>query len=162
MQDGKIVPVEGFVIRGLKKKPTIILDEEQEEVEIIEPFFWKVKFDQPYLMYREWRELTRKILLRYPEPSGIKVEKLKTPLSRLYTDWVEKQVHGDITKFKNWKNGRDIIKIRDEFLVWKETAEGKDSARRLGIEVEHKLEDGVVRVFEKTLIVPIAIPGSGQ
>ena len=42
--DGSITPVEGFVVRGVKKGGAPG-----------EPFFWKVKYDDPYLMYREWR-----------------------------------------------------------------------------------------------------------
>ena len=126
----------------------------------VEPFFWKVKFDEPYLMYREWRELTRKILAKYPGPSQINANKIKNPLSRLYVFWVEREIYERNEKFANWAKGRDIIKIREEFLVWKESSEGRAKSLELGLQV---LEvDGEERIWERTLIVPVAIPGSGE
>src|SRR6185369_15620073 len=42
-------PIEGFVVRTKSK------NKEKD-------FFFKVKYDDPYLMYREWREITKKLL----------------------------------------------------------------------------------------------------
>jgi tRNA ligase len=57
------VPIEGFVVR------TRLPDSVQHKQGITAPpyqprqtWFYKVKFDEPYLMYRDWRELTRKML----------------------------------------------------------------------------------------------------
>ena len=160
---GKIVPVEGFVVRGVKRKGMDLLGQATPALvdsAELEPFFWKVKFDEPYLMYREWRELTRKILAKFPEPSQINSRKIKNPLSRLYVFWVEREIYERNDKFANWAKGRDIIKIREEFLEWKDSSEGRAKSLELGLEV---LEvEGEERVWERTLIVPVAIPGSGS
>lgn len=46
--------VEGFVIRCKRT----VKEESEEAVD----FFWKFKFEEPYLMYREWREIVKAYL----------------------------------------------------------------------------------------------------
>ena len=60
--------VEGFVVRAALKAGS--LDKQPHPNDLTEGnwkderrvFMWKIKFDQPYLMWREWREITKKIL----------------------------------------------------------------------------------------------------
>jgi tRNA ligase len=52
-------PIEGFVVRtSLKRK----LEGKPKDCPPYPPgssFFFKVKFDEPYMMYRDWREMTK-------------------------------------------------------------------------------------------------------
>lgn len=60
--------VEGFVVRAALKSGS--LDKQPHPNDLTEDnwsdprrvFMWKIKFDQPYLMWREWREVTKRIL----------------------------------------------------------------------------------------------------
>ncbi|SOV07220.1 related to TRL1 - tRNA ligase [Ustilago sp. UG-2017a] len=64
-------PIEGFVIRthmpGAEDMERIKEEEGRDKVvrppyEPGQAWFYKVKFDEPYLMYRDWRELARKMV----------------------------------------------------------------------------------------------------
>jgi len=153
---GKFTPVEGFVVRGKKKGGSSG-----------EAFFWKVKYDQPYLMYREWRELTRKCLLAYNSNNegglkSIDPKKVKNLDTRLYLWWVKREIERDVGQFDSWKFGRGIIKTRQDFLEWEKTIEGRNARRELGQVVELDQREKETRNFDKTLIVPIAIQGCGK
>lgn len=158
-QDGSITPVEGFVVRGRKRRTTQFVDPEAEEGDI-EPFFWKVKFIEPYLTYRSWREITKSLLLNAastkPKPFAEKRFNDK-PLTALYAWWVNREIKERVHKFSQFSAGRGIISIRDEFIKWSDTAEGRDRKRELGM----KFVD-LDRVFDRTLIVPVAVPGCGE
>lgn len=163
-EQGQVIPVEGFVIRGIKipglnllaqPLPSTSSSSKQE----LEPFFWKVKFDEPYLMYRSWREYTRKILAVQPETSPININKIQHPLTKLYIFWIEREIRERLYKFSQWNRGRDIIKIRQEFLDWTETEEGREKALQVGAREEVRSER---TDWERTLIVPVAIPGAGK
>lgn len=124
-----------------------------------EPFFWKVKYDEPYLMYREWRELTRKLLASYPE-TEVRPGKLRNEESRLYLWWVEREIRKDVGRFESWKVGKGIIRTREEFLEWAKGDEARGVRRQLG--QEEKEEDRVARTFDRTLVVPVAVQGCGE
>ncbi|GAC98967.1 hypothetical protein PHSY_006564 [Pseudozyma hubeiensis SY62] len=62
-------PIEGFVIRthmpGKERMDELSRREDKAVSPPYEPgqaWFYKVKFDEPYLMYRDWRELARKMV----------------------------------------------------------------------------------------------------
>ncbi|KAJ9479855.1 tRNA ligase [Pseudozyma hubeiensis] len=62
-------PIEGFVIRthmpGKERMDELRRSEDKVVSPPYEPgqaWFYKVKFDEPYLMYRDWRELARKMV----------------------------------------------------------------------------------------------------
>ncbi len=53
-------------------------------------FFSKVKFDEPYMMYRDWREVT-KMLLNKKAPKTLPRGKMKRPETKLYSSgWFRK------------------------------------------------------------------------
>ncbi|KAI0311399.1 RNA ligase-domain-containing protein [Amylostereum chailletii] len=120
-------------------------------------FFFKVKFDEPYMMYRDWRELTKMLLSAKPDPThaALPKNKLRRPETRAYVDWVREEIARNRGAFEGYTKGRGIIRTRERFLEWLETGEGK--ARK---EVKDEGEDG--GVFGKTVIVPVAIPGVGK
>lgn len=127
-------------------------------------FFFKVKFDEPYMMYRDWRELTKSLLTVKPgsEPriSKAKLNRLET---RLYRKWVEDEIKHNRKAFDGYINNKGIIATRERFLKWCREEEGKS---KLESEMEKKLslagETDVKKPhFGTTVIVPIGIPGCG-
>lgn len=148
--DGKVTPVEGFVVRGHRRGGAPG-----------EAFFWKVKYDEPYLMYREWRELTRKLLAAYPNVETVSPAKVRNEDSRLYLRWVAREIKRDVDRFESWKHGKGIIKTREEFLQWAKTPEANVARRELGVKVAVSEEERKNRKFDKTIIVPVAIQGCG-
>lgn len=63
--------IEGFVVRTHmpSRETTSVEEDAKAGKKAVKPpysegqaWFYKIKFDEPYLMYREWRELTRKML----------------------------------------------------------------------------------------------------
>ncbi len=62
-------PIEGFVIRTHMPDAKQMEKLKKDKAEVVSPpyapgqaWFYKVKFDEPYLMYRDWRELARKMV----------------------------------------------------------------------------------------------------
>ena len=147
--DGKITPVEGFVVRGHRRGG-----------QAGEAFFWKVKYDEPYLMYREWREITRRLLSAYPDLDSA-TPKLRNEESRLYLWWVSREIKRDHAKFDPWKHGKGIIATREEFLTWSKTPEADEARRELGQKVEMDETERKNRRFDRTILVPVAVQGCG-
>ena len=58
--------IEGFVVRThLVDYPSWLVDYPSWDATPYKPgstHFFKVKFDEPYMMYRDWREITKKLL----------------------------------------------------------------------------------------------------
>ncbi|KAF6753914.1 RNA ligase-domain-containing protein [Ephemerocybe angulata] len=88
--------VEGFVVRThvstppteTKKNKTVSRD--QSPYTYGSDFFFKIKFDEPYMMYRDWREVT-KTLLSVRDKQGVSKMGLSVlPKSRTeeYVGWV--------------------------------------------------------------------------
>ena len=128
-------------------------------------FFFKVKFGEPYMMYRDWRELTKSILTaKAGTPPRISKAKLARPETRLFKQWVEGEIKSNRKAFDGYTHGKGIIATRESFLRWCEEA-GKD---KLAQELEKpgmvEQSDGEKQrnQFGKTVIVPVAIPGCGS
>ncbi|KAL3894572.1 MAG: hypothetical protein SGCHY_005197, partial [Lobulomycetales sp.] len=93
------LPIEGWVVRT-----TTTTDS---------PHFFKIKYDEPYLMYREWREITKR-LLKTGSPGRIRY-----PRSHAYADYVRSimasgDVHGQLTQIPL---NRGIHRLRRAFLT---------------------------------------------
>ncbi|TPX36659.1 hypothetical protein SmJEL517_g01344 [Synchytrium microbalum] len=96
--DGRAI--EGFVVRShLKLNPT-------------RAHFFKVKYDEPYLMFREWREGTKSILR---EKGNHFVPKYT--LSKQYFAWVERKRRQDPGMFAGYTDNKGIINVRNAFLT---------------------------------------------
>ncbi|KNZ51113.1 hypothetical protein VP01_408g2 [Puccinia sorghi] len=185
--------VEGVVVRGTPRDGPTIIDPELPTASI----FWKVKFEEPYLTYREWRELTRKMLhemtLNGPafkkHPSGsnekktvldlsaseelakvlkVNVKKIHKPETRLYVHWVIQELLNRPQTFELWQKNRGIVATRDAFFAWRKSPQGDKLFQQLGASASNpprasgspqKEEDQHV---DKTLLVPIGIPGCGK
>ncbi|KAI6025548.1 RNA ligase-domain-containing protein [Pisolithus marmoratus] len=153
-------PLEGFVVRTqiTNPKPGSTARDHRPPYPTGSSFFFKVKFDEPYMMYRDWREVT-KILLSAKGPLSevnIPTSKLKRPETRLYVKWVKEEIKKNRAAFSEFNKGKGIISTRERFLDWmRSKQEAKD------------LEDSKDRAPQasklgKTIIVPVAIPGCGK
>lgn len=151
--------LEGFVVRTQVTDPPI---DRKHSVSLppYEPgssFFFKVKFDEPYMMYRDWREVT-KILLSTKGPlsdARLPKAKLKQPETKLYVKWIKGEIGRDRGQFESFCKGKGIIATRERFLKWMETNEAKEAAT----DEDTSAPD---ITFSKTIILPIAIPGVGE
>ena len=97
------------------------------------PFFFKVKFDEPYLLYRQWREVTRVLIkLLDKDLTQDKVDevwkkakkKVTRPEVGVYADWVAKELESNPKLFDDYDRG--IVKVREAFLLW---AQGEGEAQ---------------------------------
>jgi tRNA ligase len=126
-------------------------------------FFFKVKFDEPYLMYRDWREVTKSLLTMQAKssnmnPNNLPKSKMRRPETKVYVDWAIKEIKRNPKAFAHYQNNKGIIKTREMFLEWLASNEGKQTVTEPKIEEE---KPKIQPLFTKTIIVPIAIPGSG-
>jgi len=151
--------LEGFVVRTQVTEPPAD-GGRSVSLSPYEPgssFFFKVKFDEPYMMYRDWREVT-KILLSTKGPlsdARLPKAKLKRPETMLYVKWVKGEIGLDRRQFENFSKGKGIIATRERFLKWMETREAKEAV----VDEDASIPN---LTFSKTIILPIAIPGIGE
>ncbi|KAF8320353.1 hypothetical protein DL93DRAFT_2073938 [Clavulina sp. PMI_390] len=139
-------------------------------------YFFKIKFDEPYLMYRAWREITKVILTaksKKPPVSGsdisIPKSRVARPESRLYRNWVEKEIDARPEDFAEYAKGKGIIETRERFLKWLESEEGQTRLEKVKAGEEEEVEPAKNDVVQpevkgkgKLVIVPIAVPGCGK
>lgn len=154
--------VEGFVVRTtIGSRPT----DAQNDTPPYAPgtsFFFKVKFDEPYMMYRDWRELT-KALLSAKQRGNIKDAKIsKGRLRRketvIYKQWVENEILQNPKAFDSYSKNRGIIAVRDQFIRWLESPEGGRAKESVQVPDPTKTS---TKLDEKVVLVPIAVPGCG-
>ncbi|KAI1351547.1 RNA ligase-domain-containing protein [Xylaria sp. FL0043] len=135
--------VEGFVIRC--KMST---DAERTQYN---DWFFKYKFEEPYLLYRQWRECTKLIIAgkppKYKKHAKITEEYLLYARHRLAKD-------PELSKLYNQNHG--IISLRDEFLAHK-NLKGSDAAN-----LENIVGNGTESVSGDVVLVPIATIGCGK
>ncbi|SPO04130.1 related to tRNA ligase [Cephalotrichum gorgonifer] len=136
--------VEGFVIRcTMSHNPDSVPYRD---------WFFKYKFEEPYLMYRQWRECT-KALISGKTP---KYKKHKN-ITEEYLLYARKRLHADPQLAKGYVHNHGIIGLRDDFLAYKHL-NGSDAAN-----IEN-LEGGEARteVDGDVVLVPIATIGCGK
>lgn len=127
-------------------------------------FFFKVKFDEPYMMYRDWREVTKALLSKGAKVSSVPKSKLRREETKVYVQWVIKEINKDRAQFSAYGKGKGIIATRERFLKWFESEDGQK--RVLDVKASSG-ESGIGKRVEekeyaKTIIVPVAIPGVGK
>ncbi|KAJ3034646.1 hypothetical protein HDV00_004828 [Rhizophlyctis rosea] len=92
--------VEGFVVRCHdQNRPSDI-------------HFFKVKYDEPYLMFREWREVTNRLLSQ----KGMGNFKPRFELTRQYVDWARQKMKSNPELFAQCGQQKGIIHARKLFL----------------------------------------------
>ena len=75
-------------------------------------WFFKYKFEEPYLMYRQWRECTKAVIAGKP----VKIKKHKK-ITEEYIEFARKQLHGHPEIAKAYQANHGIIKMREDFLA---------------------------------------------
>ena len=173
-------PIEGFVVRSTvadtasgsssssssKPKPGAGEGQGEPPYPPGSPFFFKIKFDEPYMMYRQWREITKTLLpLRKPKCAGRKNRNaepwtklgssLRRPESRVYAEWVGRKMIDEPEFFDGFQTG--IVKVREAFLRWTEGV-GEQEWRK----ARESSDTPKPWSEKKFLIAPIAIPGMGK
>lgn len=134
---------EGFVVRcklrGKHSQPAV-------------DWFFKYKFEEPYLMYRQWREVTKAVIAGKPP----KFKKHKQ-ITEQYLLYARRQLAKDSTIGKLYNQNHGIIKMRDGFLA-EIGQRGSDIIAR-----EKEEEDGDGGDSPSNIVlVPIATIGCGK
>jgi len=143
--------VEGFVIR-CRMSPN-------PDTTPFHDWFFKFKFEEPYLMYRQWRECTKAMIAgkapRFKKHKQITEE---------YLMYAKRRLVADPALGKRYMNNHGIIQLRDDFLAYK-NLKGADAANmEAGLEVEGGESSGLVspEVTGNVILVPIATIGCGK
>ena len=152
-------PLEGFVVRTriVDPKSDSTSRDKRPPYPIGSSFFFKVKFDEPYMMYRDWREITKSLLSTKGslDEATIPKSKMKRPETQVYVGWIKNEIKTNRSAFRDYTQGKGIIATRERFLRWLDTERGKAELSDL-----HRSEP-TVKTFGKTIIVPVAVPGCG-
>ena len=103
--------------------------------------FVKFKYDKPYLVWREWREITKK----YLKDGTFSNFKWRYPETEQYSEWVKKEIITNRHIFDGYLQNKGIVKIREMYLdegqLFKHTQDITE---------------------EKILIIPVGAPGVGK
>ncbi|KAI1205219.1 tRNA ligase [Annulohypoxylon truncatum] len=136
--------VEGFVVRC--KMSTNPGQEPYND------WFFKYKFEEPYLLYRQWRECTKALIAGKPPKF-----KKHVKITEEYLSYARKRLSGDSNLGKEYNKNHGIIALRDDFLAYKHM-KGSDAAN-----IENEFgnnESG--SVSRDIVLVPIATIGCGK
>ena len=135
---------EGFVIRCRRK--------ENGATGNYQDWFFKLKFEEPYLMYRQWRECTKAIIRGKP-PKYKKHKKV----TEQYLLYARRQLAKDPSLAEAYNMNHGIIAMRDGFLkesglrghdiIWQEEEDGDGNS------------DAVTR---NVVLLPVASIGCGK
>jgi tRNA ligase len=156
--------IEGFVVRTHVVEPP--QGESNRSASPYAPgstFFFKVKFDEPYMMYRDWREITKKLLSAKGSLDDVKLpqNKMKRLETKTYVKWVKEEIKRNRSAFSEYTKGKGIISTREKFLQWMTSEEGKKGLKLNEAAAEVLGSKSPEKEFGKTIIVPVAIPGCG-
>lgn len=115
-------------------------------------WFFKYKFEEPYLMYRQWRECTKALISGKPPRFRKHVK-----ITEEYLLFARKCLAGDPKLGKEYAHNHGIIKLRNDFL--KEiNLKGSDIIRQ-----EYSQQGGAPEdVNNNVILVPIATIGCGK
>lgn len=119
--------IEGFVVRSTvhPSPPTSAPADARPPYRPGAPFFFKVKFDEPYLLYRQWREITRvliKLLDKTMDENSIAEawkkakKKVTRPEVGVYADWAGRELESNPGLFEDYDRG--VVRVREAFLAW--------------------------------------------
>lgn len=135
--------VEGFVIRCQAR---------DDGTDIYRDWFFKYKFEEPYLMYRQWRECTKALIAGKPPKY-----KKHVKITEEYLLYARKRLSVDAGLGKDYSQNHGIIGLRDDFLKEK-NLKGSDIIRQ-----QYALEGPSPQDTDKDIIlVPVATIGCGK
>ncbi|CZR62060.1 related to tRNA ligase [Phialocephala subalpina] len=135
--------VEGFVIRCKSR---------ENAHSAYADWFFKYKFEEPYLMYRQWRECTKALIAGRPPRF-----KKHVKITEEYLLYARKQLADNPRLGKAYANNHGIIKLRDDFL-WEKNLKGSDIIREEYAAIGGAPQD----VTKNIILVPIATLGCGK
>jgi tRNA ligase len=133
---------EGFVIRCQARETQ---DSPWED------WFFKYKFEEPYLMYRQWRECTKAIIAGHPPK--IRKQKKRTEEYLLYA---RQQLAKNPNLGRQYNQNHGIIKLREDFLREK----GLTGADIIREDVGDR--EGETTITQNVVLAPIATIGCGK
>lgn len=135
---------EGFVVRCKRRSrdPAHATD-----------WFFKYKFEEPYLMYRQWREATKAVIAG----KAPKIKKHKK-ITEEYLLYARRQLAKNPALAKAYNQNHGIIKMRDGFLAEK-GQKGSELIAQERANPDGTKEDGPV---SNIVLVPIATLGCGK
>lgn len=136
---------EGFVVR-CKRRTDIASAKAGEN------WFFKYKFEEPYLMYRQWRECTKAVIAdKHP-----KIRKHQK-ITEEYLQFARRQFVENPHLAEEYKMNHGIIALRDKFLA----SRGLNGAEIIALEASETRATG--KETEKyVVLVPIATLGCGK
>ncbi|KAG0229577.1 hypothetical protein BGW42_001456 [Actinomortierella wolfii] len=175
-------PIEGFVVRC--KVPAQEGDQaDNQATAAVRDHFFKIKYDEPYLMYREWREITKHLWSRRHREErkakskgqgAVKAEttpteldnwvRTKYPLTKHYVAFVMRLMSEKPELFAGYNKNQGIIAIRDMFLQhWEALPQAeRDTLQGPTTSAPSSAANDAQDQFDRTLIVPIATIGCGK
>ncbi len=134
--------VEGFVIRCKSK----------QHCNDYEDWFFKYKFEEPYLLYRQWRECTKALINGKPPRY-----KKHAKITEEYLLYARRILASNKHLAKEYNENHGIIELRDAFLTEK-NLKGSDIIR-----MEYAATGGPpADVSRDVILVPIATIGCGK
>ncbi|EAU83033.1 RNA ligase [Coprinopsis cinerea okayama7 len=159
--------VEGFVVRTTTSSSSPPAGSKKTSpYEPNSSFFFKIKFDEPYMMYRDWREVTKALLSMRAKhgEQGMKASalpkgKMRREETRRFVEWVIKDIQRNPGEYEGYMRNKGIIRSRERYLRWVEEG-GVGEIQTVG--GLGKEEGGDGKEWGKTVIVPVAIPGCGK
>lgn len=115
-------------------------------------WFFKYKFEEPYLMYRQWRECTKAVIAgREPK------YKQHKKITEEYLVFARRQLHANSRLAGAYTHNHGIIKMRDDFLAFR-GVKGSDIIRQEALEGEVSSE----AITKDVILVPVATIGCGK
>ncbi|KAI5819806.1 RNA ligase-domain-containing protein [Pyronema omphalodes] len=133
--------VEGFVIRCKARDTPDSTDWHD--------WFFKYKFEEPYLMYRQWREVTKAMLLGKQPTFKKQIE-----VTKEYLKFAEEYFKKNPDAKDEYLNNKGIIKLRNDFLNYR-GMKGSDI-------IKAEQENEILEAPSKLLLVPVATIGCGK
>lgn len=135
---------EGFVIRCKMK---------EKGWQLYQDWFFKYKFEEPYLMYRQWREATKSVIAGKPP----KYKKHKQ-ITAEYLLYARRQIAKNPNLGKEYNQNHGIIAMRDGFLA-EIGRKGSDIIAQELLEAGEGADDDVE---SNVVLVPVASIGCGK
>ncbi|KAI9752340.1 MAG: hypothetical protein M1815_000590 [Lichina confinis] len=134
--------VEGFVVR---------CQSNYEQGSAWSDWFFKYKYEEPYLLYRQWREVTKSLISG--KPPRFKKHK---QITEQYLQYARRQLAENPELGTAFQHNHGIIAMRDGFLREK-GLKGADI-----IQETYHDKDGQADVTRDIVLVPVATLGCGK
>ncbi|TDZ71957.1 tRNA ligase [Colletotrichum trifolii] len=137
--------VEGFVIRcKTSHNPDTVPYRD---------WFFKYKFEEPYLMYRQWRECTKAMINGRPPKF-----KKHVKITEEYLLYARRRLQADPNLGKLYQQNHGIIALRNDFLEFK-NMKGTDAAN---LELLEPVGHVDTEIDRDVILCPIATIGCGK